>query len=208
MFVIHLNFFDYKRANRLLRIAFPAILLTKMEVLKVPKKFGELIGLCLREDAARKESAISYLVNVVFVFSLLLYSGGSVALIVMSYPDDMAVVSFCILECTATIALLCPYFVSVQQKFALMHLFNDIKTLVWQCEVCIQMNLWTFDLLFVSSFSFNWPQFDCKVCEDRTNCQLDCKMAIFGEFLLTVRHSTIFVHFLRNQWPDAGRVQS
>lgn len=35
----HFLFFDYKRANRLLQFAVPAILPTKMEVLKVPKKF-------------------------------------------------------------------------------------------------------------------------------------------------------------------------
>lgn len=110
------------------------LLSPKMDVLKITTRFGERIGLCIGKNAPRKERVISFLVNFVFVFSLLLYLGGSTALIIISYPDDVATVSFCMLEFLATIALLGPYVMSIQQKFAVMDLINSIQALVWQSK--------------------------------------------------------------------------
>lgn len=105
-----------------------------MDVLKITTRFGELIGLCIGKNAPRKERVLSFVVNFVFVFSLLLYLGGSTALIIISYPDDLPTVSFCMLEFLATIALLGPYVMSIKQKSAVMDLINSIQALVWQSK--------------------------------------------------------------------------
>lgn len=88
----------------------------------------------MRETAPREEVAISFLVNFVFVLSLLLYLGGSSALIVIADPDDMATISYCILEFTATTALLCPYLMSIKQKYSLNNLIDEIQALVRQSK--------------------------------------------------------------------------
>lgn len=112
--------------------------LSKMEVLKYTKKFGEIIGLCMRENAPRKEILISFLVNFVFVLLLLSFLAGTTALMIITYPDDAATVLFCLLETSETIALLCSYVMSIKQKSNLMNLFNDIQKLVWQSNNSIR----------------------------------------------------------------------
>lgn len=105
-----------------------------MEVLKDARRFGERIGLCAQANASRREIVVSFLVNFVFVFSLLLYLGGSSALAIIAYPDDFATVSYCLLEFMATIALLGPYIMSISQKDAMMCLIDDIQVFVWKSK--------------------------------------------------------------------------
>lgn len=128
------NVFEYKRGKTSTSQEVLTCHFSKMEVLKDTRQFGERIGLCMRENASRKEVAISFLVNFVFVFSLLLYLGGSLTLAINAYPDDLATISYCILEFTATVALLCPYIMSIQQKYNLMNMVNDIQKFVWQSK--------------------------------------------------------------------------